>query len=68
MALQAYVRIELLDGSLDAVDFFSEPAVQSPLCHGLSVQSLQTTGDSLEQRLVALSGHKNKIAAGKKAS
>lgn len=59
---------ELLDGCLDAVDLLCEPAVQSPLRHCLSVQSLQTAGDSLEQGLVALSGHTNTRAAGKKAS
>lgn len=50
------LHAELLDGCLDAVDLHSQPAVQSPLCHGLSVQSLQAAGDSLEHRLVALSG------------
>lgn len=50
------LHAELLDGCLDAVDLLSQPAVQSPLCHGLSVQSLQAAGDSLEHRLVALSG------------
>lgn len=63
-----HVRAELLDGCLDAVDFLCEPAVQSPLRHCLSVQSLQTAGDSLEQGLVALSGHTNTRAAGKRAS
>lgn len=42
------LHAELLDGSLDAVDLLSQPAVQSPLCHGLSVQSLQAAGDSLK--------------------
>lgn len=37
------------------VDLFSHPAVQSPLCHGLGVQGLQTPRDSVKQRLVALS-------------
>lgn len=50
------LHAELLDGCLDAVDLLSQPAVQSPLRHGLSVQSLQAAGDSLEHRLVALSG------------
>ncbi len=63
-----YVHAELLDGCLDAVDLLCEPAVQSPLRHCLSVQSLQAAGDSLEQGLVALSGHTNTRAAGKKAS
>lgn len=55
------LHAELLDGCLDAVDLLSQPAVQSPLCHGLSVQSLQAAGDSLEHRLVALSGDRTAL-------
>lgn len=61
-----YIRAELLDGCLDAVDLLGQPAVQSPLRHGLGVQSLQTAGDSLEHWLVALSRDINTRAAGKK--
>lgn len=56
------LHAELLDGCLDAVDLLSQPAVQSPLCHGLSVQSLQAAGDSLEHRLVVLSADRNTAA------
>lgn len=37
------------------VDLFGHPAVQSPLCHGLGVQGLQTPRDSVKQQLVAFS-------------
>lgn len=64
----SYVHVELLDGRLDAMDLLGEPAVHSSLCHCLSVQSLQSAGDSLQQGLVALSAHTNTRAAVKKDS
>lgn len=51
-----HIRAELLEGCPNAADLLGQPAVEDSLSHGLSVQCLQTAGDSLQQGLVVLSG------------